>query len=168
MGISNGKWVWLQIFAHADVPSQLSTTLQYSGKFSYISYECSVCENKNWKFECSEIMHEPWPHNTWIASLVFCQITEQPTQRSVGISPSITVEAKRLISLELCHHAVLQAIFTVVEMDGCVLAALAYEIKTSENLFCGLVGQIYENLHQQKFPAMRYLKLYGTVHSWLK
>ena len=40
-----------------------------------------------------------------------------------------------LINLELCHHAVLQAIFTEGELDGCSLAPLAYEIKTSENLF---------------------------------
>ena len=38
------------------------------------------------------------------------------------------------MNLELCHHAVLQAIFTVGELDGCSLAAL--------------FGQIYKELHQ--------------------
>ena len=61
-----------------------------------------------------------------VASLVFYQVVEQLTQRPVGISPSIATEAKRLINLELCHHAVLQAIFAVGELDGCGLAALAY------------------------------------------
>ena len=60
---------------------------------------------------------------------------------------------KRLINLERDHHAVLQAID---ELHGHVLVALACEIKTYENLFCGLLGQICENLHQQKFPAIRY------------
>ena len=88
---------------------------------------------------------------------MFGQVVEQPTQRPVGISASIATEAKRLINLELCHHAVLQAIFILGELDGCGLVALAYEIKTCENLFRGLFGQIYENLHQRKFP------LYGIV-----
>ena len=48
------------------------------------------------------------------------------------------------------------AILMVGELRGRGLAALAYEIKTYENLFCGLFGQIYENLHKQKFL------LYGT------
>ena len=62
------------------------------------------------KFEQSEILHEPWPRNTgWIrlVSLVFCQIFERPTHTSISISPSITT--KRLICLEIEHHAVLQA-----------------------------------------------------------
>ena len=32
------------------------------------------------------------------------------------------------------------------------LVALAYEIKTCENIFCGLFGQIYENLHKYLYP----------------
>ena len=35
------------------------------------------------------------------------------------------------------------------------LAALAYKIKTYKNLFCGGFGQIFENLHQRKFPAIQ-------------
>ena len=81
-------------------------------------------------------MCELQPHNTRVASLVFCQVVEQPTQRPVGISQRL----KRLINLELCHHGVLQAIFTVGDLDGCGLSALAYEIKTHENLFCWLFG----------------------------
>ena len=46
------------------------------------------------------------------------------------------------------HHAVLQAILTVGKLHGHGLAALAYEIKTYENLFCGVLAQIYKNLHQ--------------------
>ena len=65
----------------------------------------------------------------------------------------------RFINQELCHHAVLQATFAVGELDGCGLAALAYEVKTCENLFCGLFGLIYENLHQRKFPATQYVRI---------
>ena len=40
-------------------------------------------------------------------------------------------------------------------LHGCGLVALSYEMKTYENLFCGLFGQIYENLHSKN------LQLYG-------
>ena len=30
-----------------------------------------------------------------VASLVFCQVVEQPTQRPIGISPSIATEGKK-------------------------------------------------------------------------
>ena len=43
------------------------------------------------------------------------------------------------------------------------LAALAYENKMYENLFCGVFGEIYENLHQQKFPVMRLVVLHFAV-----
>ena len=39
------------------------------------------------------------------------------------------------------------------ELHGRGLVTLACEIKTYENLFCGLLGQVCENLHQRKFPA---------------
>ena len=35
-----------------------------------------------------------------------------------------------------------------------------------ENLFCGLFGQICENLHQQKLPAIRYLVRAAALQDW--
>ena len=51
---------------------------------------------------------------------------------------------------------------TIGELHGRGLVALdlAYKIfKTYENLFCGLFGQIYKDLHQRKFPAIQHLGL---------
>ena len=119
-----------------------------------ISYECSVCEIKTTKIWT--IGNFAWAlttqHARWrIASLVFYQIFEQPIQRSISISQQ---KVKRVINLEIEHHAVLQAILIVGKLHG--LAALAYEIKTYGNLSCGGFGQICENLHQQNFPAIQY------------
>ena len=52
----------------------------------------------------------------------------------------------------------------VGELRGCDLAALAYKIKIYENLFCGSFDQIYESLHQRKFPTIRLIN-YNTVPS---
>ena len=42
-----------------------------------------------------------------LASLIFYEMFEQPYQRPVSVSPSITMEGKRFIDLEIDHHAVL-------------------------------------------------------------
>ena len=73
---------------------------------------------------------------------------------------SRTIETEA-INLEGDHCAVLCA---MGELCGCGLVTLVYEIKTCENLLCGLFGQIYENLHQRKFPAIQYVL---TVNNWL-
>ena len=47
----------------------------------------------------------------------------------------------------------------ISEVHGHGLTSLhvSSKIKTYENSFYGLFGLIYENLHQQKFPAIRYV-----------
>ena len=78
---------------------------------------------------------------------VFCQVFEWPTQRFVSISPSIVIGAKRLTKLEKDHASYSAIFLTVGELHGSGLAALAYEIKTYEILFCGLFGQVYKISH---------------------
>ena len=59
---------------------------------------------------------------------------------------------------------------TVGELHVRGLAALAYEIQTYKNLICGLFGQIYmyKNLHQRKFPTLRYclMEYLYCKHLW--
>ena len=56
-----------------------------------------------------------------------------------------------------CRSTLRTNLLTIGELHGRGLVALACEIETYENLFCGLFGQICENLHQRKFPAIRYI-----------
>ena len=106
-----------------------------------------------------EILHEPWPHNSRserLASLVFTKsLSGLPRDLSASVLRS-QHKVKRLTNLAIEHHVVLQAISTVGKLHRRGLATLAYEIKTYENLFCGVFGQIHENLDQRKFPAIWY------------
>ena len=90
---------------------------------------------------------------------VFCQVFEQRTQRPVSISPSIVIEAKK--AHKAGERSSCSDILMVDELCGRGLAALAYEIKTYDNLFCELFGQIYEICTNENFP------LYGSTNFFL-
>ena len=117
-------------------------------------FACTFCMWKKLrKFEWSEIF-------AWILTsslhavkieyrqLTFCQIFERPTQRLL-ISCTIETEAK------MAHKPGVRSPCCAVghRWDAW---ALACKIKTYENLFCGLFGQIYENMHQRKYPTIPY------------
>ena len=85
--------------------------IPYSGKFLYGAefgiFRTSILyakKNENLNVQNFRVNLDP---TTRVASLVFCQVVKQLVLRPVGISPSIATEAKRLINLELCHHALL-------------------------------------------------------------
>ena len=69
-----------------------------------------------------------------VASLVFYQVIEQPTQRPVVISPSTQYRLKGLTNLELCHHAVLQVIEQPTQRPVIISPSTQHRLKRLTNL----------------------------------
>ena len=138
------------------------TQLPYSGKFRMVLiFACAFC-TRNQKLRTIEFLRELWPRFTrwrsWlmIQTAIECQILERPTHRTLDQSYDRNRSKKRLIILERYRHAVLQAIG---ELHGRGLVALACEIKTYENLFCGFLARYAKIYTNENFP------LYG-IYLW--
>ena len=111
-----------------------------------------------------------WQHSSWLISIIEFRVTEnskQPTVSTYNMQTNTpqtegmrahTQTVWEYIPSNSLHSNDRRYIYldSISELHGRGPAALACKIKAYKNIFCGIFGQIYKNLHQWKNLAIRY------------